>query len=230
MFRFTRYLATILFAFTAVKPAMAYIEQPEPYRKIIALCNTTENLVDCRKQIEDSARKDSGDQYFRREANALFIRHSKGSLKLEDNDSEGDQYVKNGYLMFDKSLNSHVVNRFYGEAQNFMVVNNASGNYIFVPGFPLKSPDSLRFVSVSHGGEASYGITEIQITRPTLNGFVIEKRLKYDPYYWGPRLATWVNSKAILISGICRLDSLAKCHSRKLIYKNKRWHVAIVKP
>ena len=142
-----------------------------------------------------------------RDGNRLLIRLSTGQvLVLRDSTSGDVSSVRHTYRAYLPCIQRHVIQLHYYEGGSYLLVDARSGKRDAVPGVPVVSPDSSRFVATSVDLEAQYVPTTVQIWRVRDGDVELEwrfdplKEYRADPYnLWGPQAAEWVTPTMVRV-------------------------------
>lgn len=96
--------------------------------------------------------------------------------------------------------------QFY-EGNTWYVFDRKTGDLTRINGYPLFSPDNLRFVAIEQDLDAGYSPNRMAVYRVTDNSVEEEFDLIPKDAYWGPGNTTWIDNETIRFEMVWLDDS-----------------------
>lgn len=133
------------------------------------------------------------------------------------------------YQRFIPAINSHLILVQFTKAKGYLVVNQQTGQEVWLGGLPAVSPNGQRFVSTSMDLTDSRSPNNIEVWINLNNRFF--KEFEATPP-WGPYSATWQSDSKIAIPMVCldKNKELIPCGqaSLSLNENQERWTLEAV--
>ena len=221
------YLITAVLAlFAATSSAFAYIGPPELEVGVKECVGQNLNTFLCARGIEEKLLL--GRRFpVKRAGNTLIIRTATKTVRLIDNISEnGNESIAYSYLGRISAIRSHIVYVQYHEGGSYMVVNEQSAQAAYPSGFPVVSPNKQHFFSISEDMFAGYIPNNVEVWH--VSAKVFHRVANFEPE-WGPRSATWLDSRHFEVSKVCHAPTeedaaeLKPCGKARVLHSNAAW-------
>ena len=187
-----------------VRPYKTAVDQsPSPYDACFKLRKdgSFEKYYDCLKRIEEKQLKKDL-RYVERLDDGYRFRLLGGKeeeIKKETlTAGEDSDFVEYAYRYYIPKMGYFVVEVFYHEGGEYLLVNDKSGKKIKIWGYPKPAPDFKHMVVTSADLEAGFLSNGIQILGFTQNGLEIVFEQEISDYK--PILPKWLDEKTIEIS------------------------------
>ena len=187
---------TLMILLLTVVSGNATPQSADPLDKI---CSGVNNTYQCAQAIERSQlRKPGLASVVMRTRNGVRVKLRNGRwLTINDVEKKGDEasVVKYNFRDYSREIGYFLLHRQYYEGDDYLLIQDTTGQKSEVQDVPVLSPDKSRFVTASNGISGGYNANGVQIWRLTKDGAVLEQ--SFDVKGWAPSDPVWTNNQEI---------------------------------
>jgi len=172
---------------------------PQAGNQLNAICAGIDNSYDCAQAIE--RHQLSKPEYTRlavRARNGLRVRLRNGTwLTVEDSQKKGEEasVVKFSFRDYLRDIGYFLLHRQYYEGDDYLLIQDTTGNKFELQDLPVISPDKRRLVTASNGISGGYNANGVQIWQLTKRGVVLEQ--SFELKGWAPSDPVWTDNLEI---------------------------------
>jgi hypothetical protein len=168
--------------------------------------------------------------YLRRSGDTLTIvrRGLGGSIRLVDDTTEGDGYVRYRYLGVLPALETDLVEASMYEDVAYLAIHRASGDTLWLDAIPVIAPGLRRFAVASADNVAGYLANRLTIVLVRPEGLSREWQRETGDYGegtgWGPTDLVWRDSTVVEFHEQPVSDTTPPRNGR-LAHRDGAWHL-----
>ncbi len=130
-----------------------------------------------------------------RDGLALVLQLTDSTVRLLDDTTSGDSYVRHQYAGRVVGTDFHLIHLSFVEGQSYRLIHATTGRQVAVDAPPVWSPDKTRMVTTSMDLVATFDPTRIAVLR--IEGDTAHVEWQLEPELWGPAAAHWVGNDTI---------------------------------
>jgi len=172
---------------------------PQASNQLNAICAGTDNSYECAQAIErHQLRKPQHARLAVRARNGLRVRLRDGTwLTVKDSQKKGDEasVLKFSFRDYLRDIGYFLLHRQYYEGDDYLLIQDTTGNKFELQDVPVISPDKRRLVTASNGISGGYNANAVQIWQLTKRGVVLEQ--SFEPKGWAPSDPVWTDNLGI---------------------------------
>jgi hypothetical protein len=172
---------------------------PQTSSQLNAICAGIDNSYECAQAIEHhQLRKPEYARLAVRTRNGLRVRLRNGMwLTVKDFQKKGVEasVLKFSFRDYLRDIGYFLLHRQYYEGDDYLLIQDTTGNKFELQDVPVISPDKQRLVTASNGISGGYNANGVQIWLLTRRGVVLEQ--SFEPKGWAPSNAVWTDNLGI---------------------------------
>jgi len=166
---------------------------------LTAICAGTDNSYECAQAIErHQLRKPKYARLAVRARNGLRVRLRNGTwLTVQDSQKKDDEasVIKFSFRDYLSDIGYFLLHRQYYEGDDYLLIQDTTGNKFELQDVPVISPDKRRLVTASNGISGGYNANGVQIWQLTKAGAVLEQ--SFELKGWAPSDPVWTDNLEI---------------------------------
>lgn len=174
----------------AGKTCIVYPEAVSPFGKERVKKEETPEELEQRILARDTSVKRVGDTLF------LPIDNGNPVAMGNNNEDDGDAYVKFFYEGFMPEINCYCIRAGYYEGGDYVLLNRTTGTNIHVWGKPLMSPDKKQLICTSYDLEAGFIPNGYQLLGYNNGKLEVLGEATLDE--WGPGQVQWLDNNTLV--------------------------------